>query len=349
MAESTLQLTWTEIETEVARYLAFDRTVGNWTANQVLDLAAITKRGARQFYFPPPTIPNEPAHRWSFLRPQSTLTIWDDVVAADAVTVSTAVYADPVTTITASSGIFYESMEEKTMGFDENSNTFVIDEYVSSTVVKVTGDASGETGNTITIDSGDLFTLPWNYGGMAGDGKFTYDVDENTLSYIDLTSDARIRTLRQRDVSTGIPWLAAIVPMTTDGTQGQRWQAMFHQPPNEVFVLHYRYYLLPDALVDTTLEYPYGSVQHSETLLESCLAMAEVREKNSAQVHHQNRFALLLQSSIDHDKSLSETVQLYGYNGDGSDGVAGGYGRHDYYDNCYRHNELVTFNGNDGS
>jgi hypothetical protein len=349
MAESTLQLTWTEIETEVARFLAFDRTEGNWTANQVLDMEAIIKRGARQFYFPARTNPEEMAHRWSFLRPADTLTIWDDVIADDAITVSVASYSDPVTTITASDDVFYESMEEKTMAFDENSNTYVIDEYVSATQVKVTGDASGETGNTITIDSEDFFTLPWNYGGMAGDGKFTYDVDENTLNHIDVTSDVRIRQLRQHDISTGSPWLCAIVPMTTAGTQGQRWQAMFHQPPNEVFVLHYRYYLLPDALVDTSLEYPYGSVPHSETLLESCLAIAEVREKNSATVFHQNRFAVLLQASIDHDRSLSEAVQFYGYNGDDSDGRGRGIGRHDYHDQCYRHNELVTFNGNDGS
>jgi hypothetical protein len=347
MAESTLQLTWTEIEEEVGRYLGLNRTILQWTPNEVNDVAAITKRGARQFYFPQRTHPQEQAHRWSFLRPAATLTIWDDVVADDAITVSTASYSDPVTTITASDDVFYESMEEKTMGFDENSNTYVIDEYVSATQVRVTGDASGEAGNTITIDSEDTFTMPWNYGGMAGDGKFTYDVDENTLNYIDVTSDVRIRLLRQRTTSTGTPWLCAITPMTTAGTQGQRWEAMFHQPPNDVFVLHYRYYLLPDALVDTTLEYPYGSVAHSETLLESCLAIAEAREKDSADIVHQTRFAQLLQASIDHDRSLSETVQLYGYNRDGSDGVEEYGGHHHRY--CYRHNELVTFNGNDGS
>ena len=345
MGQSTLQLTWTEIETEVARYLGFDRTIGNWTASEVLDMAAIIKRGSRQFYFPQRIDPGERAHRWTFLRPQATLTIWDDFIAGDAITATGAAFATPITTITASAAIFYPTSEEKTVTFVDSANTYVIDEYTSSTVVNVTGDASAETG-VITIDSEDTFTLPWDYGGMAGDGRFTYDEDENTLNSIKLTSDARMRTLRQWDTSTGTPYLCAITPVSTDGTQSQRWTAMFHQPPNEVFVLHYRYYILPDALVDSTNEYPYGSAAHSETLLESCLAIAEVREKDSAELAHQNRFALLLQSSIDHDKTLGEPIIQYGYNGDDSDG----YGDGSHYGRCYPyHNELVTFNGNDGS
>jgi hypothetical protein len=343
MSESTLQITWTEIETEIGRFLGYDRTVGNWSANQVADALAIAKRGIRQFYFPQRTraqeLAGEKAHRWSFLRPHDTLDIWDDVIADDAITVSTAVYADPVTTVTASASVFYPSMEEKTMAFDENSNTYVIDEYVSSTVVKVTGDASGEAGNTITIDSEDLFTLPWDYGGMSGEGRFTYDVSENKLSSIDVTSDARIRLFRQSSVATGTPYLAAIIPLTTAGTQGQRWGVIFHPPPNDVITLHYRYYVLADALVDTSLEYPYGSVAHSETILESCLAIAETRENDSASTEHQARFAVLLQSSIDHDKQLGQTVTNYGYNRDNSDGPDEGR------EQLARHYSLVSYEG----
>jgi hypothetical protein len=347
MAESTLQITWSDLETEVGRFLGLDRTVGNWTANETADVLAIITRGLRQFYFPTRTNPQEAAHRWSFLRPQSTLTIWDDVVAGDAITVSTAVAGATTTTITASGAVFYPSMEEKSLAFDENSNTYTIDSYTSSTVVEVAGDASGETGNTITIDSEDLFTMPWDYGGMAGDGVFTYQNAENTLVDITVTTDARIRMLRQDDISTATPYMCAIIPLTTDATQGQRWAAQFHPPPNEVFLLDYRYYVLPDALIDATNEYPYGSVSHSETLLESCLAIAEVREKDSADVTHQVRYLALLQSSIDHDRTLSETVCSYGYNADGSDGYEDA--RYPHRHSLFRHNELVTFNGNDGS
>jgi len=334
MGVSGLQTTFTELEAEIGRFLGYDRTVTNWSTAQVADLVAIIKRGLRQFYFPQPTIPGELAHRWTFLRPQAELVIWDDVIAADEITVSTATYADPVTTITASDDVFYPSMEEKSMVLNETS--YVIDEYVSATVVKVTGDASGETDETILIASNDLFTLPWDFGGMAGDGRFTFDVDENKLASIRVTADAKIRLLRQTTTSSGTPYLVAIVPLSTTGSQAQRWAAQFHPPPNDVITLYYRYNILPDSLTDSSNEYPYGSAAHSETLLESCLAIAETREKDSASIEHQQRFGLLLQGSIDHDKQLGETVTHYGYNADNSDAA-------EEDAPLPRHNTLVTY------
>lgn len=343
MSESTLQTTWTELEAEVGRYLGLHRTVGNWSGDETADVLAIIKRGLRQFYFPPKSSPDELVHIWSFLRPKAQLTIWDDVAAADAITISAASYSAVtlLTTITASGSVFYETMEEKSLTLDENTNTYVIDEYVSATQVKVAGNASGETGNTIVIDSADTFTLPWDFGGMAGDGKFTYVNAENKLSYIDLTSDTRIRFLRQSSISTGTPYLAAVSPIKTDGTQGQRWEMLIHPPPNDNFTLDYRYYIQPNALVDSTNEYPYGSAQHSETIIESCLAIAEVREKDSAKTDHQERFAMLLASSVERDKRLGESITVLGYNRDLSDGYEDRSGISDYY----RHNTLVSFNG----
>lgn len=337
MGVSGLQTTWTELRTELARFLGYDRTEGNWTDDQVLDLAAIIKRGLRQFYFPQPTIPGEMAHRWTFLRPQAELVIWDDIVADDEITVSTASYSDPVTTITASDDVFYPSMEEKSMVL--NGTSYTIDEYVSATIVKVTGDASGETGQTILIASNDLFTLPWDFGGLAGDGRFTYDVDENKLASIRVTADAKIRLLRQTSTSAGTPYLAAIVPLGTGTTQAQRWAAQFHPPPNDAITLHYRYHILPDALTSGIYAYPYGSAAHSETLLESCLAIAESREKDSVSTEHQDRYKLLLQGSIDHDKQLGEAVVHFGYNGDNSDEAEEDV-------SLPRHNGLVTYEGN---
>lgn len=342
MSESTLQITFTELEAEIGRFLGYDRTVANWSAAQVLDLTAILKRGLRQFYFPPRTrgqiARDEAVHRWSFLRPRASLDIWDDVIEDDAITVSTAVYASPVTTITASAACFYPSMEEKNMTFSTGSGSYVIDQYVSSTVVKVTGNAAAEAGKIILISSGGIFTLPWDFGGMVGDGRFVYDNAENKLSGIDLTTDAKINLLRQSSVATGTPYCAAVIPISGAGTQGQRWAALFYPPPNDVMTLHYRYYVLADALVDSTAEYPYGSVPHSETILESCLSIAELREKDDASTKHQDRFLELLQGSIDHDRQYGETVQQYGYNGDASDGPEGPK------QELSRHYSLVTYN-----
>jgi len=342
MAESTLKITFTEIRTEIGRYLGLDRTYGNWDADEIADVTSCIKRGLRNFYFPPRTDNTGLAHRWSFLRPQATLVIWDDLVTADAVT-ATISYSDPVSTVTASEAAFYPSMEGKTL-VTESGNSYVIATYTSSTVVTVTGDASGDTGDIITIDSEDTFALPWDYGGMSGDGTFTYDNSESKINTISLVAEARIRHYRQTSISTGTPWMVAITPLTTDGAQGQRWQAMFHSPPNEVLTLHYRYYVLPDALVLTDLEYPYGSAAHSETILESCLAVAESREKDMALTEHQARFGGLLVSSIDNDRGLGEPIVHYGYNRDDSDGSMYSHGHDGYNGHHHHHDFVVTFN-----
>lgn len=342
MAESTLKLTFTEIRTEIGRFLGYDRTYGNWTADEILDATACIKRGLRNFYFPPRT-EQQQAHRWSFLRPSATLVIWDDLVTADAITATISFATDPLSTVTASEAAFYPSMVGKNL-VTASGNSYVIAGYTSSTVITVTGDASGDTGDIITIDSEDTFLLPWDYGGMSGDGKFTYANAENKLSIITMTSDVNIRHLRQTSISTGTPYLVAIIPKTTDGAQGQRSEAMFHRPPNDNLTLQYRYYVMPDALVLTDLEYPYGSAAHSETILESCLAIAESREKDGGTGEHQARFGVLLQSSIDHDRGLGEPIVHYGYNRDGSDDSE--------YDNYYHHHRnrhcwtesLATFN-----
>ena len=340
MAESTLNLTFTEIRTEIGRYLGLDRTYANWTANEILDVTACIKRGLRNFYFPPRTEQNA-AHRWSFLRPGATLVIWDDVVTDDAIT-ATISYASPTSTVTASEATFYPSMVGKSL-VTASGNSYVITGYTSATVVTLTEDASADTGDIITIDSEDTFTLPWDYGGMSGEGLFTYANAESKLQTITLTSDVNIRRLRQTSISTGTPYLAAILPKTTDGTEGQRWEVMFHNPPSDDLTLHYRYYILPDALVLTSLEYPYGSAAHSETILESCLAIAESRELNGGDGSHQARFGGLLQSSIDHDRGLGEPIVHYGYNRDDSDNVGFDYHYNRRHRRCWSEN-LATFN-----
>jgi hypothetical protein len=337
MSESTLKITFTELQSEVGRYLDLNRSVDEWDDNQVADVNEIIKRGLRNFYFPLKTNPEMPAHRWSFLRPAATLTIWDDLIADDAVT-ATITYASPSSTVTASEAAFYPSMVGKTLTCVTSENTYTITGYTSSTVITVLGDASSDTGDSITIASDSTFILPWDFGGMAGDGKFTYDNANNKLSNITMVSEAQIRKLRQSSISTATPYLAATLPKTTDGTEGQRWEAMFYPPPNEPLVLHYRYFILPDALISTTKEYPYGSAAHSETILESCLAVAESREKDGGDGQHNARFEKFLFSSIDHDNSLIKTVEYFGYNGDNSDDVPDDRMQNDF-------NDLVTFNG----
>jgi hypothetical protein len=75
MAESTLSLTYSDIQYEVGKFLGWDRTAANWTAAQNTDFTYILKRGLRLFYFPPSQEEDRPYYEWSFLRATGNTTL----------------------------------------------------------------------------------------------------------------------------------------------------------------------------------------------------------------------------------------------------------------------------------
>lgn len=70
MAEATSSLTFTDLQLQVAVYLGYTATSGNWSAVETARIARIIARGLRQFYA---------AYSWSFLEIRTTLaTVADD-------------------------------------------------------------------------------------------------------------------------------------------------------------------------------------------------------------------------------------------------------------------------------
>lgn len=79
MAESTLALTFLDFQGHVGDYLGYGWGDDNgdvaWSAEQERNINKCVESGQRRVYFPP-LLPGEPmAHSWSFLHPQSTLTL----------------------------------------------------------------------------------------------------------------------------------------------------------------------------------------------------------------------------------------------------------------------------------
>lgn len=73
MAESTLSLQYTDFLSEIGMGLKYGRTSGSWSANQTADVAYVLKQGLSQFYNPPALDPQQPPHRWNFLRTGGTI------------------------------------------------------------------------------------------------------------------------------------------------------------------------------------------------------------------------------------------------------------------------------------
>ena len=195
-----------------------------------------------------------------------------------------------------------------------------------------------EPTTTLVLTAGTAdYTLSPNFGGLIG--TMTYSADDNRWFPIEITGEHRVRTLRQRDYSSisSDPKIAAVRPISSSGSNGQRFQLMLYPSPDKAYTLSYRYHALPQNLTAAN-PYPLGGQAHAETILESCLAVAEARMDDNAGIHaaaYQQRLA----ASIAYD-TLMNTPEHMGYNGDSSDGS-----NWSEQSNRFLNGGIVTYNG----
>lgn len=115
------------------------------------------------------------------------------------------------------------------------------------------------------------------------------------------------------------PQMCSLQPLKgSTPTQGQRFQLFFYPLPDQDYTIQLEYNVIPD-LGGTGFPYPYGSGQHSETIIESCLAVMEERldDMPFGTGPHGLAFIKRLNASIGIDRKLKP--QTLGYNDDRSD------------------------------
>lgn len=179
---------------------------------------------------------------------------------------------------------------------------------------------------TLTLDlpSGtQTLPLPDDYGSL--DGTITVTQTANAMNWpVQVTGENRIREMYGRlPNASGRPLWAAEVPLKgTTQQKSSRFQLYLYPEPDDDFTLTFAYYLLPEALTDAN-PYCYGGMQHAETILESCLAIAEERINDVQGGLHAGKFRERLAASVAIDRR--NKAQLVGYNGDRSDNRSLGY------------------------
>ena len=184
---------------------------------------------------------------------------------------------------------------------------------------------------TVEDDKAD-YDLPDDFGGL--EGEFTYAADAGLYQPICRVGVGDISSLRQgASLSTGAPQKVALRPKKSDGTAGQRFAVEFWPTPDAEYVLSYRYRVMPSAL-SATNPHPYGGASHSETILESCLAVAESRIQDE-QGNHKQAFLERLRASVALDQR-DFRPDYYGYNANRQRAV---YRRH-------QGQTFATYNGN---
>ena len=337
----SLGVTYDELHDEVGRALGYGRDA---TGDANVDVVACVKRGLRQFYTPEPLPGERVSHRWSFMRtvegldtyaPTSTHTgtvtstgvssLSSNMSTTDVVSISHITVSNGTTTVTRR----VTSIDGATQ-FSINENTGM--------------DGSGRT---IKVFYSGAYVLPTAFAGI--DGPLTYDTyfgtDPNIADLtIEITSEAKLRDMFQyledRDDK---PRVAAISQLNaTSATEGTRHVLHLYPVPDAAYRLKYTQINEPANLTaDNHL--PLGGALHGETILASCLAIAEQFFIPNSPHGYVESYIRRLAASVEMDRQVTRSETL-GYNADPSEfGSVTGFT--DARLSRYLHDNRVTVNG----
>lgn len=320
-------------------------------------------------------------HQWSFLRPITSIIVWPTIQAKKASGISTvtitvatpetesegikssmagcdiqfwrlsmdivtASYDAPTdkTTVTMTTkGSATERLSADMVGmiWRSGSTDYTITDVDSTLVLKVEGDASGESGTcwvhadddadyetyvgnkytiesvtddaTIVLTASAADEVVGGYFQVIADGSYGLPDNFGSLEspltfeasthYPPLTTigEAEVRARQQRTTTAGRPQFAALRARSAP-TTGQRWDLLLTPTPDAEYTLWYRYVVLMDAL--TAGQYPLGGMQHAEAIRASCLAAAEERE-NDQRGAKWDEFITKLTAAIALDKTIT--------------------------------------------
>lgn len=342
MAESTLTFSYSGLIRELGFFLGYGRDSTNWSTDQSNAVSDCLSSGLRQFYIPSPIGNERTVHRWSFLMPVTTIdmepseSVYSDSdnggdVDATGLQLSDSNIADWSSYFDFDTYSYHVVITEAT-GSVENGTydiSSIADDY-SYIIPSSTLGGTGTCSYDVIQEARWKYDLSDDFGGLIA--PFTFDENEGYVA-VKETGESKIRQLRQQSSGDTKPTYFAVRPKTLDPTTGQRWEVLFWPAPDSDYTLTYRYRVNPD-LITTTNKYPYGGMTHSETMRESCLAIAEQRMNGEMGIHTQ-KFRELLAGSIAIDRQEHSSGFL-GKNTDNSDAVVM---------SVHRQNHYVTVNG----
>jgi hypothetical protein len=166
---------------------------------------------------------------------------------------------------------------------------------------------------------GQWVYLPDDFGQPEGQITVTSTVTQTPWP-LKITGIGEILQAYQVDPTiTGRPMRAAFTPTRgTFPTGGQQWQLWIYPLADQAYTFQVQYYINPNFLTGD-LPYAYGGPEHHQTILESCLAIAESRMDDVplTQSNHYTAFLERLKASMAMDSRLKP--QWLGKNIDRSD------------------------------
>lgn len=302
----SLGLTYNELKAEV------ERVLGTFAD---ADVAAILNRGLRQFYTPMPLAGERVMHRWSFLKTVETL---DTIVSTESGTAST--FGSVLSSVSIDlSTEDVESISHVSVTRSNGTTTKHLVTAVSNSADTITVSAAFGYAESVsfTVHYNGTYALPASFAGI--DGPITYDThfgtDPNIHDLdIPLMSDKSIRSMFQHlEDRDDKPRAASIFQTGATGTAGTSYRIRFYPVPDEVYRLVYDQINEPSVISGSQV--PLGGDLHSETILASCLHIAEQYFIPNSPHGYKQNYMDRLRASVELDRNANRSENL-GYSGD---------------------------------
>ncbi len=314
----SLVVNYNVLEAEIASVL------GIATSDNEVDI--VMNRGLRQFYTPEPLPGERASHRWSFLKTEETLTTHAATVTGTCSVSGTAVSSISVAQLTndvqSVSHISITGSGGETTKFTVNDITDItagggalaIDQNYAAS------GGTGSSGLTITVHYNGTYALPGTFAGIEGtiayDSFFGTDPQRSDMT-IEVTDITRLRDKFQYlDDRDDKPLAAAVFTTGATGTAGTSHRIQIYPIPDAAYRLRYVQINEPSAIASG--QTPLGGELHGETILASCLAIAEQKIFPNSPHRYRENYINRLRASVELDRQAYNTENL-GYNGDPSD------------------------------
>ena len=157
----------------------------------------------------------------------------------------------------------------------------------------------------------DTYDLPDGYNGLII--PLTHTTDE-TFNPNEVPLET-IYIKKSQSQSDSYPLYFAVKDKDFDPQIGRQKELIFYPVPNQEYTYYYTYRFMPLAPVEDS-DYFVGPIGSSEVILETCLAIAELQEKDQIGVHNAEADRLL-QQFIGDDKlgALVSNIGSSGYYG----------------------------------
>lgn len=310
-----LRLTYANLKEEVQRFMGYGRrtTFAAMSSAFQGDVISIIHRGLRQFYYPPP-LPGEAAsHVWSFLRSNTDSHVHAPYTPTDTCTVVNGL-------ATMSGGVLANNITQACAQFGSSGEYYDVTVRGSNVTFRVDNDLLNITTATAVTFYYYKVDLPDNFGGIDSQVTYNYNTSYGPLKQV---NSAYIRNLAQSQNLQHVskPAMFAIEPYTfpsaTDTTP-QSYRMLVYPFTDAALNLHFIMRVAPDELEDDDAQ-PLGTPMHAETVLVSCLAIAE-EFGDTPSSKYRELFMQRLSASVLMDRS-GMYPSVLGYNGDASDMV----------------------------